>query len=310
MGDITVSNLWDLQADPGRLEAHAIAWQGRVTELEEAQDLIDGAANRVVDGEYWTGTTADAFTRHREKLTADLGACATLAGGVVTALNACADVLRYNQGLLTQERGLLSGIAVTRSGGELIFHPADEAEEDTVRAAIATAREIRRRVDDELELQQTVLADAVPALRQQKETWTARTLRMLNFNIQEGGEGNKGWPWQRGDHGYQGRMDELADRIVNGDVDIATLQEIFRVDVEGLQEELNERAAPGETWEVHFGQASEKWRGSGYFPGQEDFGNAVVVRTRDGLQTTGEENTHIGDGDGGRAALEVNMELG
>ncbi|WP_203907676.1 hypothetical protein [Rhizocola hellebori] len=310
MADITVSNLWDLQADPGQLEADAITWQGRVTDLQTAQDLIDAAADRVVDGEYWTGSTADAFTVHREKLTADLGAAAALAGEVVTALNTCADVLRYNQGLLTQERCRLEGIAVTRSGGQWTFHPADEAQETLVHNVITAANEIRRRVDEQLTPPKTVLADALPTLQDQRDRWTARTLRMLNFNIQEGGEGNKAAPWDRGDHGYQGRMDELAQRIVDGDVDVATLQEIFRVDAEQLEEELNALAGDGERWEVHFGQASEKWRGSGYIPGKEDFGNVVVVRTHDGLQTTGEQNTVIGDGDGGRAAIEVNMELG
>ena len=309
MGDITVSNLWDLEADPGRLEANAVTWLGRANDLEEVQDLVDRAANRVVDGEYWTGQTADAFTVHREKLTADLGTCAGLINEVVTALNSCADLLRYNQGLLTEERDRLAAVPVTRSGDTLTFQPADDAQEQLVRDVIAAAREIRQRVDDELETQRTVLANALPTLEEQKERWTARTMRMLNFNIQEGGEGNKAAPWDRGDHGYQGRMDELADRIVNGQVDVATLQEIFRVDVEGLQRELDERARPGERWEVHFGQASEKWRGSGVIPGREDFGNAVVVRTTDDLQVTDTENTRIGDGDGGRAALEVEMEL-
>lgn len=310
VADITVSNLWDLEADPATLEANAVTWLERAADLQEAQDLIDLAANRVVDGEYWTGQTADAFTTHREKLTADLGDCAELAGQVVTALNACANLLRYNQGLLTEELNLLAAVPVTRSGRQLTFHPEDDAQEQLVRNAIVTAHDVRQRVDDQLEAQRTVLANALPTLEEQKGRWTARTLRMLNFNIQEGGEGNKAAPWSRGDHGYQGRMDELADRIVNGQVDVATLQEIFRVDAEGLQRELDERAAPGERWEVQFGQASEKWRGSGIIPGKEDFGNAVVVRTTDDLQVTDTENTEIGDGDGGRAALEVEMELG
>src|SRR5688572_22810859 len=129
MGDITVSNLWDLEADPGRLEANAVAWLGRADDLREAQDLVDRAANRVVDGEYWTGQTAEAFTLHRERLTADLETCAGLANEVVSALNTCADLLRYNQGLLTEERHRLAAIPVTHSGAELTFHPADEAEE-------------------------------------------------------------------------------------------------------------------------------------------------------------------------------------
>lgn len=309
MADITVPDLWDLEAEPATVEADAAAWLERAAELQEAQDLVDLAANRVVDGEYWTGQTAEAFTTHRERLTADLGACAELAGQVVAALNACANLLRYNQGLLSEEWALLAAVPLSRSGRQVTFHPADEAQETLVRNAIATAREVRRRVDDQLEVQRAVLENALPALEEQKERWTARTMRMLNFNIQEGGEGNKAAPWSRGDHGYQGRMDELADRIVNGRVDVATLQEIFRVDAEGLQRELDERAAPGERWEVRFGQASEKWRGSGIIPGREDFGNAVVVRTTDDLQVTGSENTRIGDGDGGRAALEVELEV-
>ncbi|HEX6681952.1 MAG TPA: hypothetical protein VF062_04125 [Candidatus Limnocylindrales bacterium] len=310
MGDITVSNLWDLEADPGRIEANAVTWQGRATDLEEAQDLVDSAANRVVDGEYWTGQTADAFTRHRESLTSDLGTCAGLVNEVVTALNTCADLLRYNQSLLTEELSALSGIAVSRSGGGYTFHPADEAEEQTVRNAIATAREIRQRVDDGLETQKAVLTGALPTLEEQKERWTARTLRMLNFNIQEGGDGNELNPFNRGDHGYQGRMDELAERIMGGQVDVATIQEIFRHDAEGLERELNERAAPGERWEVQFGKAADKPRNSGLWSATEDFGNAVIVRTTDDLEMTDSQNHEVGDGDGGRAAMEVNLEVG
>lgn len=310
MGDISVSNLWDLEADPGKLEATAVTWQGRANNLTEAQELMDQAANRVVDGEYWTGQTADAFTTHREKLTADLGSCAELVNQVVTALNTCASVLRYNQDLLTDERNRLSGIAVSRSGDSLTFHPADETEEQKVRTAIATAREIRQRVDDELDAQQTVLANALPTLQEQKERWTARTLRTLNFNIQEGGDGNEFNPFNRGDHGYQGRMDELAERIMGGQVDIATLQEIFRHDAEALQRELNERAAPGERWEVQFGKAADKPRNSGWWSATEDFGNAVIVRTTDDLAMTDSQNHEVGEGDGGRAAMEVNLEVG
>jgi len=309
MGEITTPDLWSLDADPAKLATHADGWETQAQKLRAAQRLVDDSADRVVEDKAWTGLTAKAYQDHRAKLTGQLGNCADLAQTVADALRTCADALRNGQELLTTERQSLSAIPATTSGSEVVFHPVDDAQSATVKTAIRVAKQIRDWVDDKLAMQAATFRSAGPSLDAYQRTWTARTLRVLDFNIEEGGDGNKLIPWQRGDHGYQGRMDELAQRLVNGKVDVATLQEIFKGDANKLPDELNKLAAPGEHWEVHFGEASSKVRDSGFIPHHKPFGNAVVVRTDDHLTTAGDQVTKIGEHDGGRSTTEVNLEL-
>ncbi|MCT2584467.1 hypothetical protein [Actinophytocola gossypii] len=118
------------------------------------------------------------------------------------------------------------------------------------------ANEIRGRVDRELHGQAEVFTSAVGELRAWERTWSARTLKMVNWNIQQGGGGNAVWPRNDGVGTESKDIDGLAARLMAGEVDIATLQEMWKGDAEKLEKALDERAAPGEKWEVHFGKAS------------------------------------------------------
>jgi hypothetical protein len=144
---------------------------------------------------------------------------------------------------------------------------------------------------------------------------------MVNYNIQQGGDGNQpwnlkdGWPqWPR-DNGKGTEPKDiptLAQRIIDGKVDIATLQEVFKDNAQMLEDELNKRAAPGEKWEVHFGRASTRgqWEDSGFpYGGQEDFGNAVVVRTGNGVTTGPTTVTELGPGDEPRSATRTQINV-
>lgn len=69
------------------------------------------------------------------------------------------------------------------------------------------------------------------------------------------------------------------------------LQEVFRGGADELRQELN-RQDPAGKWEVHFGEATDKyqWSNGGAPPvlgASDGFGNAVVVRTGSGLSTGG-----------------------
>ncbi|MEV4617426.1 hypothetical protein AB0J74_01760 [Asanoa sp. NPDC049573] len=306
-----VPDLWDLAADPDSLDRLEAAWKAQVKQLSWAADTINAAANRVIGGDSWAGETADRYDQHRRTLVKDLDDCAELAGKVARAIGGSAEVLRHNQALLTAERQKLAGIRSDNAGGQLMFYPADEDETRQVNRAIQAANEIRDRVNERLLADALVFNSALTELNGWKTTYSARTLRMLNYNIQQGGGGNN---WlHRGPGTDPGDFGDLAQRMIDGDVDVATLQEVFRGGAEELERELNERAAPGEHYEVHFGEASDKYQWSnGGVPvvgGSSDFGNAVVVRTGNGVSSDFDSVSDLGPGDEGRSTTKVRVKL-
>jgi hypothetical protein len=309
MGDNT--DLWDLNADPATVETLEGAWKSQVKQLSWAADTINDTANRVIGGEAWVGETADRFDQHRRKLVGDLDKCAELADKVARSLGECAHVIRHGQGRLTTEKQKISQIRSDSPNGILTFHPADEQEKQLLAEATRAANDIRARVDKELNAHAEVFSSAQQQLAGWQGTWSSRGLRMLNYNIQQGGHGNNPNPLSR--QGVDASdLGTLAQRIVDGKVDVATLQEVFKGNVGQLREELNKRAAPGEHFEVYFGKASDKlhWNdGPRLFWPNEDFGNVVVVKTGDGI-TTGPVSTHtLPNGDEGRSATEVRINV-
>jgi hypothetical protein len=134
---------------------------------------------------------------------------------------------------------------------------------------------------------------------------------MLNYNIQQGGGGNN---WRHRTPGTDpGDFGALAQRMIDGDIDVATLQEVFVGGGDELERELNARAAPGEHYEVVFGEASKKWQWSnGGLPvigGASGFGNAVVVRTGHGVSSGFQSVPELPKGDEGRSATKVEVKL-
>ncbi len=137
------------------------------------------------------------------------------------------------------------------------------------------------------------------------------TLRVLNLNA-GAGFGNS----PRDPDGTDfGDVDELAIRIAAGDVDVATVQEVFRGDLAELEQELEELT--GDEWDLHFVEASRKYRsddGLGVGDTNSPFGNLVAVRRSDGVaysEVVGTEKLDAsgehGEGSDGRAAINVRV---
>jgi hypothetical protein len=302
------ADLFDLQANPAAIDALEDAWKAQVKQLSWAADTINGAANRVMGGEAWLGETADRYDQHRRKLIADLDSCAELVGKVARALGECAQILRSGQDQLTTERQKLVKIRSDNAGGKLTFYPQDEQQKNLVENATQAANEIRSRVDSGLNGQAATFNSALNQLRQWQENWSGRTLKMLNLNIQQGGEGNSWKPWNnKGTE--EGDIAPLAQRLVDNKIDVATLQETYKGDMDTLRDELNKKD-PNGNWELRFGPAKENKMHFDDVPGPDDFGNAVFVRTGDGLTASPTQNHDLGDkGDEHRAAAETEIHI-
>ncbi|MCM6773907.1 hypothetical protein NDR87_10540 [Nocardia sp. CDC159] len=290
----------DLDADLGQLGEFEAGWKAQKEKLSWAADTINNAARTVVGG-HWAGPASERYDQHRRKLVADLDEGAELAGKAATAVGACIHVLRFNQGLLNNEKAKLDGkVAIREYGSGLIeLMPTDEEQTELVAQVAKAYEQIRGRVDQQLKAQTATIRAAATRLQALEATWTKRTLRMLNWNIQQGGDGNKVGNFLSTGENQQGTQNgdfgRIAQRIIDGKVDVATLQEVFKNGSQQLQAELDKRAAPGEKWEVHFGPASNKNQGE-RLGWPSEFGNAVVVRTGHGVTTGGTTVTDLGPG--------------
>ncbi|MFG1793279.1 hypothetical protein [Nocardia sp. NPDC049149] len=298
------ATVWDLDADPKKLTAFEDGWKAQAEKLSWAADTINGAANRVV-GRRWQGPAAERYNGHRRKLVGDLDECAELAGKAARAVGECIQVLEFNQGLLNNEKAKVTAKVPSQAGlsGRVDFYPEDDAQTKLVNELVQTYEEIRGRVDEKLNPHIAVFTAATSRLQAWERTWGARTLRMLNWNIQQGGDGNRFWD-------EQGTQQEdfatLAKRLIDGKVDIATLQEVFKNGADKLQQELD-KLEPGQ-WQVHFGPGSEKGQME-QFGLENDFGNVVAVRTGNGVTTDGTSVTDLGPGDEGRSTTKVRVNL-
>lgn len=137
-------------------------------------------------------------------------------------------------------------------------------------------------------------------------------ITVLNLNV-SGGHGNKPYDSDGMD---PGDIDELATRIIEGDADVATLQEVWEQDLPALERELEERT--GDEWDLHFAEASKKVRfdddlfATAHL--NQPFGNAVLVRRGEGVaysEIAGREKIDspgdVGDGSDGRSAIAVRV---
>ncbi|MEQ4301090.1 hypothetical protein ABNF97_06815 [Plantactinospora sp. B6F1] len=288
MAPVAAADLWDLGASPGTLQEYAAAWRQAGQAAENAATTVGTAARQTLHEEGWAGDSADSYAAHQSRVTADLDAVAGAATSVADALDYLAGVLAFNQELLLTERGRLSGIRSTGQGADLAFHPADETQAALVRDSIASAREIRARVDDEIALKKATFSTAYGTLAAIEQTWRPRTIGMLNLNI---GQGYKNEPFNS-EGTDRGDMDLIAQIIAGSNVEVATLQEVFGSDVERLERELRERT--GDDWTIYFGEASEKpYWSDGIRPVglHEPFGNAIAVRHGDAIAGSAHTDT-------------------
>lgn len=301
---VTVLNLG---ANLGRLAAYESAWKAQQEKLSWAADTINAAANRALGDDVWAGPAAGRYDTHRRELVADLDDCAESTGKIAGALGACIATLRFHQGLLDTARSKVEPLVRNYTDEhKVVFFPEDDEQTQLVEDLDSAYYGIRSRADSALNHQLEVIESAVTRLQAADTAWSKRTLRMLNWNIQQGGDGNNPTGFGQGTQIHD--MDELARRIIDGRVDVATLQEVFRDGADELGRQLNKLAPPGETWEVHFGPASE--RTQFYRPwGSDDFGNVVLVRVGDGVSTGPVSVTDLGPGDEPRSATRVRVNV-
>lgn len=147
---VVVTNVWQLHADPTRLDRAAQAWRSITRAANTQADAVDKPAKKLYDGE-WAGDTADSYNDHRQKLTRDVRAVATQSKVAGDTLGVIAGTLRSAQGLLdTSWDTLTATVPATVSGNNVTFRPADEAGITAINAAVKAANEIRSDVDDTL----------------------------------------------------------------------------------------------------------------------------------------------------------------
>lgn len=302
---ITTTDLWDLKADPARLDTLATTWRSLGTKVSTAESLINDAAHTVFSREHWTGDTAESFNDYRKRLTADVERFGKWADNVADLLSYTATVLRVQQGLLDDERGKLGAVPATSDLAGLTFRPRDAEQASLVTAAISTAKEIRRRVDEVLAEKKRDMKFYENQFELIAKEWKPRTVRLLNLNIGQGA-GNS-----PGDSAGTDSEDisKIAQVIADQDTDIATVQEVFQHDIFDLEEELENRT--GDNWDVRFEEASTKYHANDDWPIIGDiinapFGNAVLVREGDVIEGTGDSERVKLDVEGGSITVPAN----
>jgi uncharacterized protein YukE len=174
---VSAGNLWQLEADPGRIEQAARAWQLYARQARASSQDIDDRVGRIY-GNGWTGTTADTYDEHRRKLNKDIRGGADLADQIADALERAAASLRSTQTALDQSlHAITSQVPGASTASGLEFYPADEADVAKVKAAVREAQEIRSGLDDRL-------LDSVVAMDRTVSEW-----RTLASALQAAAEG-------------------------------------------------------------------------------------------------------------------------
>jgi hypothetical protein len=284
---IATSNLWDLEADPARLEMVADTWRSLGTKAGSAEGKVNDAAQNVFSKEHWTGDTADAFNGYRKKLTTDVDLFGRWATNIADTLDITATTLRVQQGLLDDERKKLGAVSASTDLSGVTFHPKDAEQSSLVTGAISTAMEIRARVDEVLEEKRQDLKFYQDQFDPMAKQWKPRTVRLVNLNIGQGAGNSPG-----NSSGTDSEdISTIAQAITDQNADIATVQEVFKHDTFNLEEELESRT--GDNWDVKFEEASTKYHANDDWPIIGDiafapFGNAVLVHEGDVIEGTGD----------------------
>jgi Ca2+-binding RTX toxin-like protein len=144
---ITVDNIWNLQADPGRILGAANGWRAMAAAAQAARDTVETPAAAVV-GDRWSGAAADSYRQHQRRLGADVSDVGSAASAVSDALERVYHLIRTAQGAL--DAGLLRlGESVPYRADEaaVTFRPQAMDDVVSVDTAIAEAGQIRGELD-------------------------------------------------------------------------------------------------------------------------------------------------------------------
>jgi Ca2+-binding RTX toxin-like protein len=140
---ITLDDAWDLAAHPEPLGRAALVWRSVSADAAASLDTLDWATAPALRGG-WSGEAAETYRAHRAALGASLERLGRLADQTAVALDGLAALLRGGQDQLDHAWERVSGaVAHRRGGGSVTFRPADPAQAELVRAAIAGAAAIR-----------------------------------------------------------------------------------------------------------------------------------------------------------------------
>ncbi|HCT75801.1 MAG TPA: calcium-binding protein [Micromonosporaceae bacterium] len=144
------AGLWQLEANPGRIEAAAAAWRRLAKAGTTIGDDIDGDTKKLL-GSQWAGKARDSFAAHQGKVIASLDGASTHGDKLAVQLDAIADLLRRGQSALDTEREKITkAVHNFRSGGDIVFRWNTTEQATAVGNAASHAKTLRKELDDAL----------------------------------------------------------------------------------------------------------------------------------------------------------------
>jgi Ca2+-binding RTX toxin-like protein len=173
---ITVTNVWKLNADPGRISTAVTGWQAVAKAARQAQATVDTPAGKLV-GDAWSGDASDTYHDHLRRFGADVTDTATAADNVAGALDGAYQALRNAQDHLDNSFATVARIVAYSLVGDMVsFYPLDDAGVKAVNAAAREAAEIRADLDSALSGAVGTIEKQRPPLATISKTWESMAL--------------------------------------------------------------------------------------------------------------------------------------
>ncbi|GIH09349.1 hypothetical protein Rhe02_74160 [Rhizocola hellebori] len=142
--------LWELEANPGRIEAASAAWRRLGKSTTTIGDDLDADTKKLL-GSDWAGKARDSFAQHQGKVITSLDGASTSAEKLAGTLDGVADLLRrYQSALDTDRERIMKAVPSWRSGGEIVFRWNTPEQATAVGDAANHARALRKELDDAL----------------------------------------------------------------------------------------------------------------------------------------------------------------
>ena len=146
-----IAHLWELRADPTLLETGARQWARVAADLSStADDLVEATRHALDQG--WESESAESYELYRRQLVEQIDTFTSIADRISGSLFALAGMLTTTQEELDRAWVPVAAVPHDLVGAErvLVLNPATPADEELVRSATVTAREIRSRLEDQL----------------------------------------------------------------------------------------------------------------------------------------------------------------
>ncbi len=169
---IRSDNLWDLKAEPHRIDDAADGWRSLARAARDHADTVDRPAQRLHESD-WRGDTAETYHEHRLKLTGDMREVARIADSAADALSDTAANLRSAQSRLDESWTTVTACPHSVAGDSVTFQPRDDADVTVINNAIREAGQIRDYLDDQLLTSTSALSTAQSDLRLVSAAWAS-----------------------------------------------------------------------------------------------------------------------------------------